>query len=72
MSAPIYRKAFRDIVWGYSCERMGDEDVFVKHLTPHDQVELEEIEERYLEIAKKRGVPTEEDMLDYLRGAVDR
>lgn len=41
--------------------------MFIKHLTPHDQVELEEIEEQYFNKAKERGVPTEKEMLDYLK-----
>ena len=60
------RKVFRDIVRGYSTAIIQDKEVFIKHLTPHDQVELEEIEERYFLSAQKRGVPTEKDMLDYL------
>ena len=61
------RRIFRDIVRGYSSTIIDDKEVFVKHLTPHDQVELEEIEERYHQIALKRGVPTEEEMLAYLK-----
>ena len=60
------RKIFRDIVRGYSSTTWKGEEVFIKHLTPHDQVELEEIEEKYFSRAKKRGVPTETEMLDYL------
>jgi hypothetical protein len=41
--------------------------VYIKHLTPHDQVELEEIEEKYFNIALARGVPAEEDMLSFLK-----
>ena len=35
-------------------------------MTPHDQVELEEVEQKYFKIAEKRGVPTEKDMMDFL------
>ena len=49
------RRVFRDVVRGYSTTILDDEVVYIKHLTPHDQVELEEIEERYFESAKKRG-----------------
>jgi len=61
------RRVFRDVVRGHSTTVLDDKVVYIKHLTPHDQVELEEIEERYFESAKKRGVPTEQDMLDYLK-----
>jgi hypothetical protein len=60
------RKIFRDIVRGYSTTIFDEEFVYVKHLTPHDQVELEEIEERYHSVALKRGVPTEAEMLAFL------
>jgi len=60
------RRIFRDVVRGFSESTLNSEKVFVKHLTPHDQVELEEIEERYFNIAKNKGVPTEEDMLAML------
>jgi hypothetical protein len=60
------RKIFRDIVRGYSAAIIEEEFVYIKHLTPHDQVELEEVEDKYFKIAQKRGVPTEKDMLDFL------
>lgn len=61
------RKIFRDIVRGYSTALFNDKLVYIKHLTPHDQVELEEIEERYFDSALRRGVPTEQDMLSFLK-----
>jgi hypothetical protein len=61
------RKIFRDIVRGYSATMLEEDFVYIKHLTPHDQVELEEIEEKYHNIALRRGVPTEEDMLAFLK-----
>jgi hypothetical protein len=60
------RRIFRDVVRGYSTALLDKKIVYIKHLTPHDQVELEEIEERYHNEAKRRGVPTEADMLKYL------
>tara|TARA_Y100000361_G_scaffold153123_1_gene174157 strand:- start:477 stop:1463 length:987 start_codon:yes stop_codon:yes gene_type:complete len=61
------RKIFRDVVRGYSTATLDNEFVYIKHLTPHDQVELEEIEEKYHNDALRRGVPTEEDMLIFLK-----
>jgi len=60
------RKIFRDVVRGFSSATLEEDFVYIKHLTPHDQVELEEIEEKYFNIALRKGVPTEEDMLAYL------
>lgn len=61
------RKIFRDVVRGFSTTTLEEDFVYIKHLTPHDQVELEEIEEKYFNIALRKGVPTEEDMLAYLK-----
>ena len=66
METVARRKIFRDIVRGYSTSIIEEEFVYIKHLTPHDQVELEEIEYKYFKIAEKRGVPTESDMLAFL------
>ena len=48
MEGSSYRRIFRDIVRGYSSTTYFDKTVYIKHLSPHDQVELEEIEEKYL------------------------
>lgn len=65
-SATKHRKAFRDIVRGFSSVEYQDKIVYIKHLTPHDQVELEDITELYHNRAKSRGLPTEREMLDLL------
>ena len=67
MQGSSYRRIFRDVVRGYSSTVLDKKTVYIKHLTPHDQVELEEIEERYFNTALTRGVPTEEDMLVFLK-----
>jgi hypothetical protein len=66
VDSTTYRKNFRDIVRGYSSAQFGEREVYIKHLTPHDQVEIEEIEKKYHNDAARRGVPTEEDMLLFL------
>ena len=66
MEAVKRRKIFRDVVRGYSTTVLDKDFVYIKHLTPHDQVELEEIEENYFDIALKKGVPTESDMMEFL------
>tara|TARA_B100000212_G_scaffold136765_1_gene102994 strand:+ start:12942 stop:13928 length:987 start_codon:yes stop_codon:yes gene_type:complete len=65
-SATEHRKAFRDVVRGYSSAVFDDGLVYIRHLTPHDQVELEDITDLYIERAKKRGLPTNQDMMDLL------
>ena len=35
-------------------------------MTPHDQVELEDITNLYIAKAKKRGLPTDQEILDFL------
>lgn len=64
--ATSHRKAFRDIVRGYSAVEYLNKLVYIKHLTPHDQVELEDITALYHNNAKERGLPTEKDMLELL------
>lgn len=64
--ATKHRKAFRDIVKGFSPAEAGGKTVYIKHLTPHDQVELEDVEYHYFKIAESRGLPTEEEMLAFL------
>ena len=67
MEATKRRRIFRDVVRGYSTAVFNKKVVYIKHLTPHDQVELEEIEEGYFNSALNRGVPTEKDMLLFLK-----
>ena len=65
-TATRHRKAFRDIVKGFSPAELDENTVYIKHLTPHDQVELEDVEGHYYRIAERRGLPTEEEMLLFL------
>lgn len=67
MDGSNHRRIFRDIVRGFSTSTLNDRLIYIKHLTPHDQVELEEIEKKYYDIALRKGVPNEEDMLIYLK-----
>ena len=62
----LYRRIFCDIVRGHSVSSIWGERVYIKHLTTHDQVDLEDIEESFFKKAKKRGVATEEESLDSL------
>ena len=69
--ATQHRKAFRDIVRGFSTSELHGELIYIKHLTPHDQVELEDITELYHNRAKARGLPTEEETLALLKSQGD-
>ena len=63
-----YKRIFRDTVQAFSVGIYERETVYIKHLGICDQVELEDVKISYFEKAKARGIPTEEDMLQYLRG----
>lgn len=62
-----YRRAFRDIVRGFSSVDYNGSLVYIKHLSPHDQVELEELTEFYRDQAESRGLPTNAEMLELLK-----
>ena len=62
-----YRYLFRDIVYGHSRVEFRDNDVFIKHLSALDQVDLEVLDEKFFEKAKKRGLPTRADALIRLK-----
>jgi len=66
-STANYRRAFRDIVRGFSTVDYCGDLVYIKHLSPHDQVELEEITEYYKGQAESRGLPTNAEMLELLK-----
>ena len=51
------RRAFVDIVNGWSPIRIGDIKAIVKHLSYRDHLDLEEIQDRYLEHALENGLP---------------
>jgi hypothetical protein len=58
---------FRDVVKGFTrkeTETYGI--VYIKHLTTHDQVDLEEIEDTFFEKAQSKGLSTEKERLDSL------
>tara|TARA_Y100000004_G_scaffold49100_1_gene54062 strand:+ start:2592 stop:3578 length:987 start_codon:yes stop_codon:yes gene_type:complete len=69
--ATQHRKAFRDIVRGYSSSVYNGKLIYIRHLTPHDQVELEDITDLYAEEARKRGLQTDEEMLEFLEAEGD-
>ena len=62
-----FRYLFKDIVNGFSEVEFKGRIFYVKHLSSLDQVDLEELEESFYAEAKKRGLPTEEEILARLR-----
>ena len=62
-----YREMFRDIVFGYSEIEFQNKTLFIKHLSVFDQIHIDELRNKFLSAAKKRGIPTEEDYLIYLK-----
>jgi hypothetical protein len=64
--ASSYKRAFRDIALGFSVSYIKEQRVFVKHLGHLDQVDLDDRRFEFLEKAKKRGIPTEKEILEVL------
>lgn len=62
-----YRYIFKDIVCGFSEVDHDGQVFFVKHLSALDQVDLEVLEEKFYDKAKKRGLPNEEEILERLK-----
>ena len=58
-----YRKIFRDIVAGYSKVAVDGRPYYIRHLNALDQVEIDEVEDQYLQKAISRGIPKREENL---------
>jgi len=65
VSANAYRKLFRDIVQGYSEAQLGEDSVYIKHFSTHDQVSYNDTYDKYFEIAQARELPTEREILEF-------
>ena len=66
MDATSYRKIFRDIVVGHSEVYIDKTKFYIKHLSAIDQVDIDEIKNRYLNSAIERGIPTQKNILKSL------
>ena len=62
----LFKRIFRDVVRGHSINYYQDKRIYVKHLGINEQVDLDDYRLEHLEKAKKRGIPTEEEMLALL------
>lgn len=60
------KKAFSDICRGYSVDILFADRVYVKHLSHHDQTDLDVIYKKFFEKAKERKIPTYEEMFEIL------
>lgn len=66
MNKDVLRLAFSDICKGYSLLTYEGSPFYVKHITHHDQVDVESYYDEMYAMAVKRGIPTEEDRLKWL------
>jgi hypothetical protein len=67
MSSASLRLLYADIIKGYSkTEDKRYKTTYIKHLGTIDAAGMDEIKSRYYEEAKKEGLPTEDDKLEYL------
>ena len=67
MDLAVYRKTFRDIVKGYTATHVGESVFYIKHLSALDQVDIDEVKQRYLDLAISRGIPSEKEVLQSLK-----
>lgn len=61
------RKVFSDVLNGYTFIDNEGEEAYVKHFGSREQYELEEHYDRIFKHAKKSGLPTEVEMMDFLK-----
>lgn len=64
--ASRYRKIFRDIIRGYSECKILNKQLFLKHLSSQDQVDLDDVFSHHLKLAVERGVEPEKDVVKRL------
>lgn len=61
-----YRRIFADICRGYSISSWKGRQIFIKHLSQLDQVEIDDFYDLALKNAIKRGIPTQKNRLQWL------
>ena len=67
MPAPGYRQNLVEIIDGSSTAFIKDQRVFIKHKSVSDVVDYEIIHDNFLDKAIRRGLPTQEEVLDELK-----
>lgn len=60
------RRAFVDICRGYSLAKHKSQNIYVKHLSNFEQVEIDEYYDRCLESVKKQKIPSKAEKLKWL------
>lgn len=61
------RKAYADICNGFSITKLGQQAYYIKHINIIDQIELDELRQKFFADAKKRGIKTEKEILENLQ-----
>lgn len=67
MDLSSYRRIFRDIVKGWSSVFIDEKEYYIKHLSAIDQVDIDDIREKYYQEAVKRGIPTKDEIVETLK-----
>lgn len=62
----LLRKAFSDISRGYSVAFYEGKKLFIKHLSHHEQVDLDVIHKTFQDEGVKEGLPTQDEMMKSL------
>jgi hypothetical protein len=63
----LLRKAFSDISRGYSVAFFNNRKLFIKHLSHHEQVDLDVLYKQFLDEGSRDGLPSQEYMLSHLK-----
>jgi|TARA_R110001583_G_scaffold61258_2_gene181273 hypothetical protein len=67
----LFKRIFRDVVRGHSISYYQKNRIYIRHLGVNEQVDLDDFRLEHLEKAKRRGIPTEEEILDLLNEQKD-
>ena len=61
-----YRKLYRDVLRGFSEIEYGNKTIYIKHFKESDLGDIEDFDEKTLQEAIDKGVPTEAEQLELL------
>ena len=62
----VLKRILRDVARGYSVTHYKEKRIYVKHLGIIDQVDIDDYRDEHYTRAKKRGIPTEKEVLKLL------
>lgn len=63
----LLNRAYCDISWGYTCCSYKGQQVYLRHFSLYDQLDLDNYYEEQLKYAEKNRVPSEKDKLEFLK-----